>query len=1209
MANLSGTPKYTLTITSDDTSVPNLVLSENDVTEFSGVRVTLTSLEITKQMYEPCKVEALIQFMAGEKANVNTMDSNMAIIDALSKLLGKKVELTDGVDDNPIAKDYVLCDFEPELRPGNGTTNLYVKLSIYSPEKLLTYNKGNSCHVAKKLGDVFKNFAKSVKITASSDNIQNIFKHEGNKSDKKSEADSKSTPGNGDDAQPVKVELIQPYMVQFDENPVEFLSRMANRCGEFLFYEDGIWQLGANASATSITINDYISLSFRKFTTQKQNVYSISNYANKEGYSEYGIEEDNNNETDKSDKQVTSNATEGTEKKEVVDKGEEENQNDKNEEENAESGTIDIQKIQYCGPSDEYLSPIKKKDSEGIGKTFTNPKYWIKNIPKWLKQDNLVKFVSKAALDTAETAAMAAIHQNDAANEYNETFYNGFNEESENQEKTVGYPLTSIFAKDQFSSKFYCQIEEKERESERLKIHVNLGSYYKSLRLGQVITIEGKGYLIVQITNILKVNEAHDNSFVSNLEIDALPIYDCTCYPCQIPGGTIRKTGPQLAKVTSVEDPLGIGRIQFKYPWQSDEEEGYSSPWIRISAACATDGGGLKFMPQEDDEIMVGYENGNIERPYMIGSLATTNTKSVKDDYILQSPNGQYIKFDNSAFTAEDLMGTFVPAYGTVTKFIPNGNGVYNALDSFNSKVISKYGGGIEIGDKLGFYKVSMSSTDRSIDISSTWGDVSINAFTGISINAPNGDIEIKGKNISIEAGNELTLRSGLNIYKKRVSKLMEIKKLKSIGTAAIANKVGEMIDMRLDLSMIRNIFECIFKPVGGTMLIKSSRFMRLEAGKKAKTALPPGVVSTDTDNRMTQIISYNTTLCAINAFDTMMASATTTAEQVELTKTAYNEELKLLLNIASSNLKGVLEFQYDGKQMDEPKSLLENPDLSFKKILEDCRSNKNYSIDNAMENINKIVLKKMNEPKDVDGFAQCKKKFIPILEPFIKYMHTIHDITMEQNGIEDLINSTDAQYQTASSYRKDENMKPGKIDDMHKLVIEVFNNKKADLAKAIKEGVDDNQLCILKRQIVYDVLKKLEEGEQVLIQNETGLLGWYNNLFNDKPRKTCELGESVCLDHDDWVKFLKCVTPYDEDQDNKKVGHRALNFLKDHADVQQFWDLHDEWNDNFSAAPEVKAEILMTDSSGNTVNINGTTINADANALLVKLKKQLKDI
>ena len=49
-------------------------------------------------------------------------------------------------------------------------------------------------------------------------------------------------------------ELVQPYLVQYNESFYDFLCRVANRCGEFLYYRDGKICLGlpeGNAKALS----------------------------------------------------------------------------------------------------------------------------------------------------------------------------------------------------------------------------------------------------------------------------------------------------------------------------------------------------------------------------------------------------------------------------------------------------------------------------------------------------------------------------------------------------------------------------------------------------------------------------------------------------------------------------------------------------------------------------------------------------------------------------------------------------------------------------------------------------------------------------------------------------------------------------------------------------------------------------------------------
>ena len=97
-------------------------------------------------------------------------------------------------------------------------------------------------------------------------------------------------------------------------------------------------------------------------------------------------------------------------------------------------------------------------------------------------------------------------------------------------------------------------------------------------------------------------------------------------------------------------------------------------------------------------------------------------------------------------------MANFTPGLSLV-------NGFIDFPDFFGDNEMSKaFEGGVDIGDRYGIWKISGSTDKRAINISSPWGTVSVNAFTGISINAPNGNVSIKGKNVSIEAGNNLTL-------------------------------------------------------------------------------------------------------------------------------------------------------------------------------------------------------------------------------------------------------------------------------------------------------------------------------------------------------------------------------------------------------------------------------------------------------------------
>ncbi len=71
------------------------------------------------------------------------------------------------------------------------------------------------------------------------------------------------------------------------------------------------------------------------------------------------------------------------------------------------------------------------------------------------------------------------------------------------------------------------------------------------------------------------------------------------------------------ARVVDHNDPSKMGRIKVQYFWQEDS----TSHWARMISPHAGADRGFMFMPEEGDEVLVGFEEGDIERPYVIGAL------------------------------------------------------------------------------------------------------------------------------------------------------------------------------------------------------------------------------------------------------------------------------------------------------------------------------------------------------------------------------------------------------------------------------------------------------------------------------------------------------------------------------------------------------------------------------------------------------------
>ena len=92
---------------------------------------------------------------------------------------------------------------------------------------------------------------------------------------------------------------------------------------------------------------------------------------------------------------------------------------------------------------------------------------------------------------------------------------------------------------------------------------------------------------------------------------------------CQVPAYTNPEAVPrakgeaQSAVVSSNADPEGLGRVKVNFHWNQKLE----SPWLRVVSPHGGGEKGFYFVPEVGEEVQVGFEQDNAERPFVLGSL------------------------------------------------------------------------------------------------------------------------------------------------------------------------------------------------------------------------------------------------------------------------------------------------------------------------------------------------------------------------------------------------------------------------------------------------------------------------------------------------------------------------------------------------------------------------------------------------------------
>ena len=212
-------------------------------------------------------------------------------------------------------------------------------------------------------------------------------------------------------------------------------------------------------------------------------------------------------------------------------------------------------------------------------------------------------------------------------------------------------------------------------------------------------------------------------------------------------------------------------RVRVQFPWQ--EEKNQMTPWIRLIQPHSGAGKGFHFIPEIGEEVLVGFESGNAEKPFVMGthyngSETSSYHTSGNDKKVIHTRSGTKIILNDaegSVFIEDPSGNTYLmDGAGNINVNAPN-DMTFTAGKNMNINV------GQNMTTSVGMNKsdsIGMNNTESvgAMKITSVVGDASV-FITGKLTEMIEGDVHSETKKERNEISHEdMVLSSNKNINK-----------------------------------------------------------------------------------------------------------------------------------------------------------------------------------------------------------------------------------------------------------------------------------------------------------------------------------------------------------------------------------------------------------------------------------------------------------
>jgi type VI secretion system secreted protein VgrG len=252
------------------------------------------------------------------------------------------------------------------------------------------------------------------------------------------------------------------------------------------------------------------------------------------------------------------------------------------------------------------------------------------------------------------------------------------------------------------------------------------------LKPGDQVHLAGVSFDAQGDYGLIKVVHYYDLTYGYRNEFTVTPWKD---YTSAIQPAPKRISGVVSARVVAHNDPRNMGRIQIQYDWM----EGSATAWARMVTPSAGGGRGFMFMPEKGDEVLVTFEHGDPERPYIVGALWNGVDSAPRLGFWESAGVESVAAAENG--NSQPVAGPSEIANNEVKRIVTTGGHRIQFVDGAKKSIVIASKGGqriqlIDTCDETGGHPMLCLSSP---------GD--------IFINAPNGRVHIRSKFFSKEVG------------------------------------------------------------------------------------------------------------------------------------------------------------------------------------------------------------------------------------------------------------------------------------------------------------------------------------------------------------------------------------------------------------------------------------------------------------------------